>query len=265
MGQLLDTGSFFGTATSRRLIAGVTLAEGSYAPKVRIPPHAHRAPYLCVVLGGEFDELSAGRRESCGPGTVVFHPAEEEHADHMSPAGARCFNVQLGVKLAARLAAALPRGRVALPPGRVTALALSLRRRSNALTALAIEDMLVAILAELPGLGAVIPRMRRTPPWLDRAMERLRLPDPPPITELAEDAGVHPVYFARAFRAATRLAPSAFAIGARLERASRALLASGASVSSVAHAAGFADHSHFCRQFHRAFGVTPSTYRAGFR
>ncbi|MBA3555501.1 MAG: helix-turn-helix transcriptional regulator, partial [Gemmatimonadales bacterium] len=82
---------------------------------------------------------------------------------------------------------------------------------------------------------------------------------------LALEAGVHPVYFARAFRAATGVAPSAFAVQARLERASTALLASEASISAVAHGAGFTDHSHFCRQFRRVFGVSPSVYRAGFR
>jgi AraC-like DNA-binding protein len=35
-------------------------------------------------------------------------------------------------------------------------------------------------------------------------------------------------------------------------------------MSAVAHEAGFADHSHFCRHFRRAFGVTPSTYRRLF-
>jgi AraC family transcriptional regulator len=267
MGQLLENGSFFGTATSHRIVAGVTLTEGRYASRARIPPHAHRSPYLCVVLHGEFEELSAGRRETCGPGTVVFHPAEEEHADHMGAMGARCFNLQLGFKLAAQLEAtsALPGSRAALPPGRITALAVSLRRPSTSLTALVVEGALLDILAELPSRDTARIQVRPKPRWLDRAMEQLRLADPPSVTELAEDAGVHPVYFARAFRAATRFAPTAFAIRARLERASRALLTSGASVSAVAHAAGFADHSHFCRQFHRAFGVTPSVYRAGFR
>ena len=266
MGRLLENGSFFGTATSHRMVAGVTLAEGRYASRARIPPHAHRLPYLCVVLGGEFEELSGRRRDTCGPGTVVFHPSEEEHADHMSATGARCFNLQLGLRLAAKLeaASAMPRCRVVLPPGRITAAAVALRRPSTSLTALAVEDVLLDILAELPGRITARVQVREKPRWLDRAIEQLRSSDPPPVTKLAEDAGVHPVYFARAFRAATCFAPTAFAIQARLERASRALLTPGTSVSAVAHAAGFADHSHFCRQFLRAFGVPPSVYRAGF-
>lgn len=272
MEQLLPHGSFFGIPTARRVAGGVTLTEGRYAPHARIPPHAHRTPYLCVVLGGDFEELSAGRRENCGPGVVVFHPADEEHADRMGPAGARCFNLQLGLELAARLhaGAALPGRRVTLPAGRATGLALALRPERGAvagpaLAALAVEDALLDILAELPELRPARLGAERAPRWLDRAMERLRAPDPPPVTELALDAGVHPVYFARAFRAATRVAPSAFAVRARLERASAALLASDASISQIAHGAGFADHSHFCRQFRRAFGVSPSVYRAGFR
>lgn len=267
MRHLLENGTFFGTSVSNRTLAGVTLTEGRYGSGARIPTHAHRSAYLCVVLGGEFEELTGGRRESCVAGTVVFHPAEEEHADHMGAMGARCFNLELGFGITARLdlAGAMPRSRVALPPGRSTALAVSLRRPSTDLSALVVEDALVDILSELPSPESTAARLRRKPQWLDRAVEQLRLSDPPSIGEMAQDARVHPVYFARAFRAATRLTPTAFAIRARLERASRALLTSSASVSSIAHAAGFTDHSHFCRQFHRAFGVTPSVYRAGFR
>jgi len=225
-----------------------------------------------VVLGGDFEERAAGRRASCGPGMVVFHPADEEHANRMGHAGARCFNLELGLELAARLEAGevLPAHRVMLPAGRATALALALRpgrgaEESPALAALAVEDALLGILAELPGSPVGGIEMGRAPRWLVRATERLRAPDPPTVTALALEAGVHPVYFARAFRAATRVAPSAFAVRARLERASAALLASEASISAVAHGAGFTDHSHFCRQFRRAFGVSPSVYRAGFR
>jgi AraC family transcriptional regulator len=272
MAHLLEPGSFFGKSTERRVAGAVTLTEGLYAPHARIYAHAHRAPYFCVVLGGAFEELTMGRWESCGPGTVVFHPTHEEHADRMGAAGARCFNLELGLQLAARLEAesALPGSRVMLPAGRAAALAVRHRPGRSAvvdpaLDALAIEDTLLAMLAELPGQNPTGHGAERPPRWLDRATERLREPDPPRVTELAAEAGVHPVYFARAFRAATRLTPSTFAVRARLERAAAAMLASNATISSIAHAAGFADHSHFCRQFRRTFGGTPSAYRAAFR
>jgi AraC family transcriptional regulator len=135
-------------------------------------------------------------------------------------------------------------------------------RRSVAGWALEIEEAVLGVLSEL---GREIPARRgRRPAWLARSVERLREPDAPSISALADEAGVHPVYFTRAFRAAVCAAPSEVARRARLERASAALLASGSPLTAVACDAGFADHSHFCRQFRREFGVTPSRYRALF-
>jgi AraC family transcriptional regulator len=99
---------------------------------------------------------------------------------------------------------------------------------------------------------------------MERSIERLRSPLPPSIASLAEEAGVHPVYFTRVFRAALCATPSAVAQQARLERATTELLQSDARVAAIAHQAGFADHSHFCRQFKRTVGVTPSDYRKIF-
>ena len=104
----------------------------------------------------------------------------------------------------------------------------------------------------------------RRPYWLNKALERLRDSEPPTVTELAAHAGVHPVYFTRAFRAAVRTPPSRFMVERRLERANALLLSSEATRSSIAHDVGYSDHSHFCRQFRRHFGITPSAYRAGF-
>lgn len=196
MGRLIKDGTFFGTATSHREVAGVTLTESRYAPHQRIPPHAHRLPYLCVVLSGEFEEAAAGWRESCGPGTAVFHPTGEEHADRISPAGARCFNLQVVPALNARLEseAALPATREALAAGRATALAVALRtalKLDPAFTALAVEDALLAVLSQFSGAGGAFLRLERAPRWLGRAMERLHAADPPPVTVLAADAGVH--------------------------------------------------------------------------
>jgi AraC-like DNA-binding protein len=47
--------------------------------------------------------------------------------------------------------------------------------------------------------------------------------------------------------------------------ASRALIHSDASLSEVALNGGFADQSHFSREFRRQFGRTPREYREHYR
>jgi AraC family transcriptional regulator len=259
----LDRGRYYGTTLASTTAGEVTLAEGRYAAHARIPAHAHSGPYFCLVLEGSFEETWGSRTETCDAGTLVFHLAHEVHADRFGRAGARCFNLEPSRRLVERLTdeGALPGSRLTLAPGRAGAMAAALR---GALSGLEVEEAVLGLLAEIrpPKRAASWPGRR--PAWLDRSIERLRAPSPPSIAGLADEAGVHPVYFTRVFRTAVHTTPGAVARRARLERAAGDLLGGEQNLAAVAHGAGFADHSHFCRQFKRQFGVTPSRYRELF-
>jgi len=71
--------------------------------------------------------------------------------------------------------------------------------------------------------------------------------------------------FERRFRAAFHLTPQRFLRKLRLRIASRALIHSDASLSEIALNGGFADQSHFSREFRRQFGRTPREYREHYR
>jgi len=71
--------------------------------------------------------------------------------------------------------------------------------------------------------------------------------------------------FERRFRAAFHLTPQRFLRKLRLRIASRALVDTNASLSEIALTCGFADQSHFSREFRRHFGRTPREYREHYR
>lgn len=78
---------------------------------------------------------------------------------------------------------------------------------------------------------------------------------------LARVAGLPAPRFARHIKSIFRLTPMQIITNARLAAASRLLQESRQSVSEVALACGFCDHSAFTRAFHRATGMTPTAYR----
>lgn len=260
---LLDRGRYYGTTLASKTAGEVTLAEGCYEGRARIPAHAHSGPYFCLVLDGSFEEMWGSRQETCGAGTLVFHVAHEVHADRFGATGARCFNLEPSPRLVERLAdeGALPGSRVTLGPGRAGAMAAAFRRAPSGMD---VEEAVLGLLAEITPQKTAASWRGRRPAWLDRSIERLRAPSPPSIATLADEAGVHPVYFTRVFRAAVQSTPGTVARRARLGRAAADLLVAEKNLAAVAHGAGFADHSHFCRQFRREFGVTPSRYRELF-
>jgi AraC-like DNA-binding protein len=71
--------------------------------------------------------------------------------------------------------------------------------------------------------------------------------------------------FERRFRDAFHLTPQRFLRKLRLRLASRALVYTDASLSEIALTCGFADQSHFSREFRRQFGRTPREYREHYR
>jgi AraC family transcriptional regulator len=77
------------------------------------------------------------------------------------------------------------------------------------------------------------------------------------VETLAQEAGLSPAHFARAFKETLGRAPHQYLLQLRLARARRLLETSSLSLSDIAQRAGFADQAHFTRVFKRAFGTTP--------
>jgi AraC-like DNA-binding protein len=77
-----------------------------------------------------------------------------------------------------------------------------------------------------------------------------------PLTVLCGVAQLSKWQLVRQFRRQVGLPPHAYHRRQRL-RSARALLELGTPVAQVAYATGFADQSHFTRQFKDQFGVTP--------
>jgi AraC-like DNA-binding protein len=71
--------------------------------------------------------------------------------------------------------------------------------------------------------------------------------------------------FERRFLATFHLTPQRFLRKLRLRIASRAVVYTDESMSEIALSCGFADQSHFSREFRRQFGRTPREYREHYR
>lgn len=102
------------------------------------------------------------------------------------------------------------------------------------------------------------------PAWLARVRERLAddCLDAPDIVTLAQICDVHPVYLARAFRARYGCSPAEYLRRCRLERALLMLHGPDRTLTEIAAACGYADHSHFGHAFRGRYRCTPSQYRA---
>lgn len=81
------------------------------------------------------------------------------------------------------------------------------------------------------------------------------------MTALARIAGMSVSQLERYFHKLYHITPRQMLLKARLDAASRLLRESSMSVTEVAMACGYQDHSAFTRQFKATVGMTPSAYR----
>jgi PAS domain S-box-containing protein len=79
---------------------------------------------------------------------------------------------------------------------------------------------------------------------------------------LARRAGISPQRFARLTKRLFGLSPTQLIAKTRIAEASRLLYETQQSISDIALACGFYDHSAFTRAFRSATGVSPSQYRS---
>lgn len=98
---------------------------------------------------------------------------------------------------------------------------------------------------------------------VDRIAEYVdtNLSGPLTLDKLAAVATLSPYHFARLFKRTTGLAPHQFVTSRRIDRATRLLVGSGASVTDIATAVGMPNTSHFRRVFRRHTGMLPGQLR----
>ena len=88
-----------------------------------------------------------------------------------------------------------------------------------------------------------------------------RLDEEVTVQQWAEAGGLNTDYFSRLFKTHTGMAPRAWLIEARLQRASRALASSDAAIAEISAISGFNCPFHFSRTFKKRFGMPPAKYR----
>lgn len=84
------------------------------------------------------------------------------------------------------------------------------------------------------------------------------------ISDLAAEAGVSETQVIRSFTAAIGVAPHAYGVALRIERAKN-LIRSGQGLAEVADRTGFSDQSHLSRHFKRITSLTPGQFAKAAR
>lgn len=242
---------------------GFEVRRVSYSPGYRQRPHHHETTGITLVFGGHMWEKAHRTEENASSLSVVVKPPGTVHENEVGPRGAHTVAVQIFDS------DVLLEGAGGLGPWRWThggpgvqpLLALGRAVADPTSGPQELEDMLLELLGEVSDVPA--PRPGDVPFWVRRARETLDdlAPEGIEVQDLAARLRVHPVSLTRAFRRAYGVPVTAYRRQVRLRRAAELVTGSEASLSTIAHEAGYADQPHMSRELRSATGLTPSALR----
>lgn len=218
---------------------------------------------VTLLLTGTLREQVGRVEEIARPLSLVVKPIDVEHVNEFGPDGARTVQIILDEaesRLLGESNAAMTRWSW-MHAGCATAPFLSLAAAIRHGTPGYIEQRAIEALA---AVDCGPDEVHAPPAWLARVREHIDDEHQAiAVTELARTAGVHAVYLARMFRRYVGCSITDYRKRRRVQRVARDVSArSRESLSTIAHAAGYADHAHMCREFRNVAGITPSGFRS---
>lgn len=265
---------YFGSDSVRQEVPGFSVSLLTPALCAEdVPLHTHDNASFVLVLSGAYRSSADGAGQVNSGPMLIFNPAGTTHRDSFVLAHGRFLAISISDE-SLRVAlgeALLPSTAQASTAGAGLDIATRLARECAAAGAAAnatMEAMCWELLAEVSGVS-LWPGINRScgAAWIGKARELLweRCSDTLQIGEMAQELGVHPVYFARAFRQVFRCTPGEYRLRCRLREAFELMRSSSLPLAEIAVNAGFFDQSHFSSAFRQHFGMAPQAYRKQMR
>jgi AraC family transcriptional regulator len=244
---------------------GLRMVVMDYLPGERMAPHWHPGTQVSMVLRGAVEEGVGAREHQGTVGAVVVKPGGTVHRNVFGPAAVRMLSINILPGAVDDRLAALESWRWTEggPAARALWRLLSTARAEPGRAPSLLADGFWEMVDALDDCAAPPPSPSTTPSWLRRVRDALHdcAGAVPPVRSLAEGAGVHPVYLARAFRRAYGVPVTEYARRLRVRAAADRIASTALPLARIACEAGFADQAHLTRELRRETGLTPGALR----
>jgi AraC-like DNA-binding protein len=248
-----ETSGFHALETELRSFSGARIVRILDAASSQTHEHAHDWPILSLhVVGSCRKVCQDGETFFAGP-SAVLHGMGAPHAHVVGPSGLEQLEIQFDPAWVGMTRRDLRMMRW-WTCGPLASASMSLARRWRDVSA---DELAIASATRLFLQRALAQRDGARPRWLDRIERYLDGLDRISTAEIALRLDVHPVWLARAYRAAVGEGIHETVRRRRVERALMLLRDTAWPAAQVAAEAGFCDQSHMIRCFQAVLGRTP--------
>lgn len=252
------SGKVTGLKTADGLLAGVTV----YSPERCNPDfHCHENPHLILLLNGGNVYNTRRRSSEKTAGDLLFYHSGEVHQTLPGTAFSRCINLETEHAFLERYHLSeedLQRAAASGPTGKF--LVLKMYKELSADDAFSQTSLHILFL----GLLGNLQKAPVSPPdWLARLLELLRdeWDTVPVLDDLSKAVGVHPVTVSKYFTKYVGCTLGEYMRKTKVDKSLTLIRSGRYSLTEVATACGFADQSHFIRNFKAYTGCLPKEFQ----
>jgi AraC family transcriptional regulator len=238
-----------------RPLRTLRIREVKYHANAIQESHRHEESSLSLVLAGELEETSSKMSYRAAAGSMVIKPAECWHANVYGPRGAHIVQIAPNSTDSFSEPTLCNYGWLESPRFARAVLALLNDRAGD----VDFSEMGVWEVVESVFPGRTHQPTATPPVWLADALDLLGQCTVHSISvaDVALRVGVHPVHFARVFRARFGCTVRQYIRERRVSAAWRACQACDGSLAAIAVRSGFADQAHMTRAFTEILGISP--------
>ena len=254
-----------GRTLRRKEIGSFVFVHHDYPTQAVRDAHSHAWLHLTIVCRGLYSRKLGRQSFDYNTGSLTFLQTNESHTDRYA-AGSRCLHVVIPSKVEKTLTSAfgsqgITRG---IPPDLSASSSVALQREfrnADNDSPIVVEALLLDLASR--HLDILRERSVTRPKWLSLLLDYLddTFEQEWTLSNIAAEVGVHPVYLCRTFSEHFDCTLGEYIRRLRVLRGWQLLAIHNGSVAEIALQSGFADQSHFTREFKKHFGLTPSECR----
>jgi AraC family transcriptional regulator len=257
-----------GNVIRKETLGHLRLTESVYQPGLSISAHSHSCAIFGLILEGYLQQQSSLVTLTCSSGSVFYNPPEIPHTNLVNSLGARCVYLEISPEWLGRVDLTGPplKDPAMCPNSRIRSLARRVYAEwltKDDLSEFMMEGLSCELVTEL-FRAQKESKGSKPPMWLRRVRDLMEssFAEPPTLSDLSVQAGVHQVHVARQFRRHYGMTIGEFVRHRRVEFARDKLRNSNLSIVEIALEAGFAHQAHFTTVFRKVMGMTPGRYCA---
>ena len=257
----LSNGQYLGSNRRRYDAGGIILTETEYHSTVFEGWHAHENIHVSLIIKGGNREQRKQRETHVLPGTLLFYHQHELHRNLHTSHPSKNINLEITEEFLQQYELGENEiEKMARHPDAGFSLLKMYHEADQAdhFSAVSIQMLLLELISDTKKL-----HKKQPPLWLKTIVDFLQdnWQEHPGLTELASLSGVSPITVSKHFSKYMGCTLGEYMRKLKIQNALRLIPTGTLSLTEVAYYCGFADQSHFTRNFRKLTHFLPKAYQ----